>query len=155
MKYYIVGTVGAGKSTLAKKMSKILDVPVYHLDEIVHKKDSRRSDNEISKLFQEILAQNDFIIEDCLRDRFTVALQQVDRVIFLDIPLHRLYIRIVKRWIKQKLGIEKANYMVTLQMLRQMFVWIKESPRDKLVNLPNLTVLHNKQEIKEFLEAIE
>ncbi|WP_460017614.1 hypothetical protein [Lactovum odontotermitis] len=37
MKYYIVGRVGSGKSTLAVEMSRILGIPVYHLDEFVHK----------------------------------------------------------------------------------------------------------------------
>ncbi|MDR2977599.1 MAG: AAA family ATPase [Streptococcaceae bacterium] len=161
MKFYIVGSVGAGKSTLARRISEILSIPVYHLDEVVHKNDTsteidnvRRSDDEIHKIFQEIMSQNNFIIEDCLRDRFTVALQQVDSVIFLDIPLHRLYIRILIRWIKQKLGVEKANYHANLQMLSKMFTWVKESPRDKLVNLQNLTVLHNQREVSNFLKDI-
>jgi adenylate kinase family enzyme len=161
MKLYIVGSVGAGKSTLAREISKILDIPVYHLDELVHMRDPeakggnvRRSDEEIQETFSEILGLDDFIIEDCLRKRFTVALQQVDKVVFLDIPRHQLYVRIIRRWIKQRLGLEQANYKASLQMLSQMFTWVKESPRDKLVNLQNLTVLHNQREVGSFLKDL-
>jgi adenylate kinase family enzyme len=127
MKFYIVGTVGSGKSTLARKMGEALELPVYHLDEIVHMKNDaeklgnmKRSDVEIDELFQEILNQESFIIEDCLRKRFTPALQQVDQVIFLDLPQSVLKYRVFKRFLKQKIGIEKANYRPSLQFLKQM-----------------------------------
>lgn len=158
MKIYIVGTVGSGKSTLALKMGQILEIPIYHLDEVVHQKNAdaklgnvKRLDEEIEKDFQAILVQKNYIIEDCLRERFTPALQQVDQVIFIDLPLSVLRGRVIKRFIKQKLGIEKANYKPSLQFLRQMFVWLKESPRGKVQVLPNVIILKNKREIRKFL----
>ena len=32
----MIGPGGSGKSYFSKKLSKILDIPVYHLDEILH-----------------------------------------------------------------------------------------------------------------------
>ncbi|KZK36598.1 hypothetical protein [Lactococcus taiwanensis] len=62
MKIYIVGMVGSGKSTLARQLGDLLDVPVFHLDNVVHDGDRKRSE------------QDNFIIEDTLRDRFTSLL---------------------------------------------------------------------------------
>jgi adenylate kinase family enzyme len=157
-----VGSVGSGKSTLAIKMAKILDFPVYHLDEIVHEPASemkigniKHSDDEIDLLFRDILKQDNFIIEDCLRERFTPALQQVDNVIFLDLPRTLLFKRVLIRWFKQKLRLEKVNYRPTLQILRKMLSWIYEGPVDKVINLESLIVLHNKKEINKFLETLK
>lgn len=95
MKIYIVGVVGSGKSTLARKMGELLDIPVYHLDEVVHEKNKtfevgnhKRSDVEIEQIFHKILGQDNFIIEDCLRERFESALHEVDKVVFLDLPMY-------------------------------------------------------------------
>lgn len=62
MKIYIVGMVGSGKSTLAGQLGDLLDVPVFHLDNVVHDGDRKRSE------------QDNFIIEDTLCVRFTSLL---------------------------------------------------------------------------------
>lgn len=36
MKIYITGSVASGKSTLARRISQIIEIPCYHLDEVVH-----------------------------------------------------------------------------------------------------------------------
>ena len=47
MKIYIVGAVASGKSTLAKKLSKIWDIPYQSLDEVVHIPKMRYNINSI------------------------------------------------------------------------------------------------------------
>jgi ABC-type microcin C transport system permease subunit YejB len=46
-----------------------------------------------------------------------------DRIIFLDPPLIARYCRILIRYIKQKLGIEKCHYKASIHMLKMMFRW--------------------------------
>ncbi len=162
MKIYIVGTVGSGKSTLSRKLGDRLNIPVYHLDEVVHQKDestktgnNKRADDEIERIFQEILKQNSFIIEDCLRERFIPALHQVDKVVYIDLPMKVLKYRVVKRFLKQKLRIEKSAYRPSLQFLKLMFIWLKESPHEKVKDLPNLVVLKNKKAVNRFLTEMK
>ena len=159
MKIYIVGTVASGKSTLANKLGQRYNLPVYHLDELVHQKNAtaklgniQRSDAEIDRLFREILQQPDFIIEDTLRRRFQFALQEVDKVVYIDLPMRILKYRVFKRFFKQKLGLEKANYKPSLQFLKLMLTWLKDSPRERVAQLPNLMTLHSKKDIQQFLE---
>ena len=50
-KIHIIGSVGSGKTTLARQMSKKLNIPYYELDNVVWKrqkghKDIRRSEQE-------------------------------------------------------------------------------------------------------------
>ncbi|MFC4651650.1 hypothetical protein ACFO26_01830 [Lactococcus nasutitermitis] len=158
MKLYIIGRVASGKTTLACKISVMTGTHVYHLDDIVHQAapagngNIKRSVIEREQFFQEILMQESYIIEDVGRKCFTQGLREVDTVVLLDLPQKLLKKRIILRFIKQKLHIEKSSYRPSLQMLRAMFTWLKESPREKVKDLPNLVVLKNKKEIKNFLK---
>ncbi|RZI49938.1 hypothetical protein EQJ87_08315 [Lactococcus kimchii] len=154
MKIYIVGTVGSGKSTLARQLGELLSISVFPLDDVVHDGKRRRSEQEISDLTQQILQQEKFIIEDTLREQFTGLLREVDSVIFLDLPEIFLKYRVIKRYFRQKLGLESANYQPSLQMLRQMFIWQKIDRRDLIETQPNLIVLRSKRQIKKFIEEV-
>lgn len=133
MKIYIVGSVGSGKSTLARRMSKALEIPYQSLDELVHIPDKtnpwgnrKRSIEERDSMFSSIIEQRDWIIEDTGRPCFEAGLKMADRIILLDIPPKLRSFRIFKRWIKQKLGIEKCIYKPRYEMLKCMFRWAKD-----------------------------
>ena len=127
MKIYIIGAVASGKTTLAKTLSDRLDVPYYSLDNVVHLPDTqsptgntKRSVTEQAQLFAHILQQDRYIIEDVGRPQFTKGLHEVDHILFLDFPVYQLYKRVIFRWLKQKIGLEKSNYKPTLSMLLKM-----------------------------------
>lgn len=89
-----------------------------------------------------------------MREQFTGLLREVDSVIFLDFPEIFLKYRVIKRYFRQKLGLESANYQPSLQMLRQMFIWQKIDRRDLIETQPNLIVLRSKRQIKKFIEEV-
>ena len=133
MKIYIVGTVGSGKSTLARKLSEKNSMRVFHLDNIVHEGERNRTDKEVFESIECIFKNECFIIEDTLRERFIPLLDKVDKIIYLDLPKNLLKYRIIKRYVKQKLRLEKSTYRPSLQMLKQMFIWQKNG-RSELIN---------------------
>lgn len=45
-KVIVIGSPGAGKSVFSKKLSKITNLPLYHLDMIYHKKDGTQKTRE-------------------------------------------------------------------------------------------------------------
>lgn len=49
-----------------------------------------------------------------------------DTIIFLDTPLWKRRIRILTRFIKQNLGIEKCNYKPDIRMLKMMYRWTRD-----------------------------
>lgn len=133
MKLYITGSVASGKSTLAKRISEKTGVPCYSLDEIVHQKDGsqpignhKRTPEERDSLFAQILGQPSYIIEDTGRPCFEGGMRQVNNIILLDTPLYIREYRIVRRYIRQKLGIEKCAYRPSIEMMRHMFRWAKD-----------------------------
>ena len=107
MKIYIIGPIGSGKTTLSKKLSKKYKIKTYELDCLVY-------DDEIDKLFNKILNSKSWIIEDVGRDRFNKGLIECDRIYYLKISKFRVYLRVMKRWFKQRIGVEKYNYPPTL-----------------------------------------
>lgn len=168
MKLYIVGSVASGKSTLAKQISKITNISCHHLDEVVYMPcptdswgNTKRPVEERDLLFANILACEHYIMEDAGRDYFIEGMQQADIVILLEIPLSIRKKRILFRWIKQNLGIEKCIYKPKLEVLKSMFKWAKnydtgaDGTKSRVAQLQSkVLTLHNNKEIKSFLKEI-
>ena len=123
MKILIIGTIASGKTTLAKKLEQKLNIKYYEIDSIVHDDQNKvkRTPEEQNEIIKEIDNKNDWIIEGVLRENLNYLLDLCDKIIYLNMPLYTRKIRIFKRFVKQKLGIEKSNYKPTLKMLIQMY----------------------------------
>jgi len=149
-KIYILGSVGSGKTTFAKRLSKELNVSYYELDNLVWEYhpdgDIRRSEEESERLFLEILNHENWIIENVGRSFFDKGFEEADTIIYLNISKRVLYKRVLLRWIKQNLRIEKAPYKTDIKMLMQMFAWV-----DKELNNSKLNKLHPYKEKLEVL----
>lgn len=121
MKVYIIGAPGSGKTTFAKVLSQRYNIQYYELDLIVFDDENnhiRRTDEQISKLFDDILKKESYIIEDVGRSRFKKGILESDIIYYLSLSKFQIMKRIVKRWMKQKVGIESYNYPPTwLQLL--------------------------------------
>lgn len=135
MKILIVGTVGTGKTTLAKKLSKQYGIEYWEIDSIVHDNNNngkKRSLEEQDEIIKEIDKNKDWILEGVLRKNLYYLLEKAERIIYLDVSKIKRDIRIVKRFIKQNLKLEAANYKPDLKMLKSMFRWSNEFEVNKL-----------------------
>jgi adenylate kinase family enzyme len=165
MKIYIVGPVASGKSTLAKRLAETLNIPYQPLDEVVHVPDKshpwgnrKRPVEERDKLFQWVIQQSNWVIEDVGRPFFEEGLVEADTIVLLDISVKIRNYRIIKRWIKQRLGIEKCIYNPDYKMLKSMFKWSKDydTGKDNLreriaIYQKKVVTLRNSKDIDEFL----
>ncbi len=134
-KIFIVGSVGCGKTTLAQRLSLSKDLPWYELDSIVHVQTidgrKKRSPEEQLMLIQELDRQGAWIFEGVDRTSYRILFEMADTIIFLDIPQWQRRLRIVTRFIKQRLGIEQSHYKPDFAMLRMMFKWTNDFERDR------------------------
>ena len=81
----VLGCPGSGKSTFAVKLSKVLNLPLYHLDNIWWKKDRTHiSRNEFDEKLQELLDKEQWIIDGDYSRTYEVRIKSADTVIFLD-----------------------------------------------------------------------
>ena len=150
MKILIIGTVATGKTTLAKKLSKIYKIKYYEIDSIVHddlNNGRKRSKEEQNEIINQINKKDDWIIEGTLRENLEYLLELSDKIIYLDVPKYKRDIRILNRFIKQNLKIEKVNYKPNFIMLKNMYKWSKEDEYKKEEFKEKLNKYKNKLEV--------
>ena len=67
MKLEIIGSVTSGKTTLARELSVLYQIPFYEKDNIVWERtafgDRKRNAKEREKLFREIISGENWIVE--------------------------------------------------------------------------------------------
>ena len=158
MKILIIGIVASGKTTLAKRLSEENNISHYEIDSIVHDdfNNRKRSVLEQLEMINDINKNNDWIIEGTLRKNLDVLLEFADKIIFIDIDKKIRKRRIVSRYIKQILGVEKCNYKPSLGIVKDMFKWTNDFEKekksflerickyeDKLIVLNNIKVIKN------------
>lgn len=127
-KILIIGCVGCGKSTYAKRLSKKLRIPVYGIDEIVHDDTAgvRRSLDEQKELIKQIDSNTKWIIEGALRKELYFLLDMADLIIMIDLERDIVEHRVITRYIKQQRGIEKINYKVDSEFLDMMLGYVNK-----------------------------
>lgn len=127
MKMYIVGSVGSGKTTLARKLSAQFGVPHYETDNFVWSRhpdgDLRNSIEVRDGLFLQAVRSSSWVIEGVHIDWNEEGFKQADSIVFLDLPLHIRRKQFILRYFRQITGREKSNYRPSIAMLRKMFVW--------------------------------
>ena len=127
MKIYIIGSVGSGKTTLARKLSSRLSLPHYETDNFVWNRhpdgDVRNSIEIRNALFREAIKQPTWIIEGVHTEWTQEGFQEAEHIIFLDTPLNTRKVQLLKRFIRQVLGREHTNYKPSFTILRNMYIW--------------------------------
>ena len=99
-KIYIIGPVSSGKTTLSKILSKKLKIKYYELDKVVwddNRGNIKRSVLERDKMFNDILKNKTWIVEDVGRNCFRQAVKTADVVYYIDLKRFCLYYRLIRR----------------------------------------------------------
>ena len=165
-KISIIGSGGAGKSTLARKLSSILNIPVYHLDSLFWKPgwiETERS--KWIEIQNDLCKEDEWIMDGNYGGTMQIRLDASDTVIFLDFNryfcLYRAVLRFVKYFGKSRPDMtEGCKEQLDIKFVK----WIYEYPKAKkpgiLENLSKLSgttqvyILKNPKEVKEFLKAV-
>jgi adenylate kinase family enzyme len=134
-KVFLIGSVASGKTTLAKRLSEKMNVPWFELDSIVYhqtpKGRCRRTLAEQLEVIMDIDKKGAWIMEGTDRDSYQYLYKMADTIIFLDTPLRVRKIRILLRFLKQVLGMEKCAYNPDLMMLKMMYKWTRDFEQNR------------------------
>lgn len=98
-KIVIIGSPGAGKSTLARKLDSKLKIKVFYLDRCFWQRGwkGKTGDTRIDILNHLVLRDKQWIIEGTYLNSSRPRLEAADTIIFLDIPAPVCLWRIIKR----------------------------------------------------------
>ncbi len=84
----IIGSPGSGKSTFARKLAKITDLPLFYLDMIYHNADRTTiSEEEFDEKLQTILKKESWIIDGNYIRTMRMRFDRCDTVFFFDLPV--------------------------------------------------------------------
>ena len=102
-KICIIGSGGAGKSTLAKILHNELNIPMFHLDALYWQPNWVEMDKvKWVQLQTELCNQSEWIIDGNYGGTIDIRLKASDVIIFLDLPVYLCLWRAFKRQIKYR-----------------------------------------------------
>ncbi len=89
----IIGNAGGGKSTLARKIAKALDIPLTHVDSVQYQSGWERTDTaECDRILHAAAGQASWVIDGFGSDHLIEQrIQLADTVVLIDFPLWRHY----------------------------------------------------------------
>ncbi len=127
MKIHIIGGSGSGKTYLADKLSKEYNIEHYDLDDLQWDNKAefygtKRNSDERRAMLQEILKKEEWIIEGVYYKWCKQCFADADKIYLLEVPRRTYRYRIIRRFIRRKLGIEKGK-KETLKSLKDLLKW--------------------------------
>lgn len=166
-KVVIIGSSGVGKSTLARKLGKILKIEVFHLDRYFWQPKWKKKPREARcQILKELVQKDQWIIEGNYLDTSDIRLKAADTIIFLDAPGFICFWRVLYRYLRyrkrQRPDLaegcpEKLGAYFILKVLgfpsvkrKGLYALLSELESEKCVY-----VLHSKRVVEGFLWKLE
>lgn len=99
----VIGSGGAGKSTFARELGAILDLPVIHLDQAYWKPGwETPSKKEWARKVDSLIAQHEWIMDGNFGGTLPQRMKRADAVILLDISRWICLWRVLQRYVKYR-----------------------------------------------------
>jgi adenylate kinase family enzyme len=165
-KIMVIGSGGAGKSTLARQLGEITGIEVIHLDRIFWKPNWTESGRDVFLDVQRtITAGNAWIIDGNYSGTMDIRLKEADTVIYLDYPTAVCLYRAIKRFLlnRGRTRIDMAEGC-TEKIDKEFITWIwnfRRNSRPELLEKlaavreeKNIVILSGPSGSKRFLKMV-
>ncbi|HEX8633484.1 MAG TPA: DNA topology modulation protein [Pyrinomonadaceae bacterium] len=99
-KVLVIGSSGAGKSTFARRLGQLLDLPVIHLDALYWKAGWVETPKpEWAAMVAELARRDAWVMDGNYSGTFDIRVEACDTLIFLDMPRLVCLRRALQRWL--------------------------------------------------------
>ena len=107
----VIGSGGAGKSTFSKKLHKITNLKLVHLDILYWRPNwVRMPEDEWQELIKKLVSKDEWIIDGNHNSTLEIRIERADTIIFFDLPRVACMTNAVKRTIKGKIfGLQRDD----------------------------------------------
>jgi len=97
-KVLVIGSGGAGKSTVARRLSELLNIQVLHLDQFYWSSGWIEMEKpEWTRTVEQLLAKDEWIMDGNYSGTLDLRVAACDTVVFLDLPRTVCLWRVLKR----------------------------------------------------------
>src|SRR5215510_4354000 len=104
----VVGASGSGKSTFAREVAEVLNLPCYEMDQLFWKSGwQESSDDELFQKVFEVTSRSRWVLDGNYTRTIPVKWKKVQAVIWLDPSLLRTVLQVIKRTIHRSLTQEE------------------------------------------------
>lgn len=159
----LIGSGGAGKSTLARRLGENLHIEVIHLDTLMWRPDWQFVEKvEQIQIQRKLVQKDEWIIDGNYSSTFDIRLDRADTIIFLNYSRYLCLYRALKRMVHYRNKtrpdmVEGNNERLDVNFLK--WIWnypnkIKPKVMDKLSQLPKekeVIILNNPKEAENFV----
>lgn len=162
----LIGSGGAGKSTLARKLGDKLKLDVYHLDSLFWKQNwvGVPRDEQI-RVQNELVQKEEWIIDGNYGGTMDIRLNAADTIIFLDLPRTTCVYRAFKRMWQHRGKTRPDMGEGCVERLDFDFLkWIWNYPKtkrpeilkrlDRLSTNKKVIILRSPKEVKQFIDKM-
>lgn len=155
----VIGIQGAGKSTFANKLGKLLNREVIYLDKEYHLPNWQKkytSDGWIN--FQkDIVSKKSWIIDGNYKSTLDLRLEAADTIIFFDFPKWLCIYRSVKRGLSTKAAFDKPEGMkeqISLNLIKYILTYNRNEILEKLRHYEKtkkIFIFRNNKDVENYL----
>ena len=157
----VIGPSGAGKSLLSEKLHNMLNIPLFHLDNIFWNEDKTHiSREEFDTKLMDILKEDEWIIDGDYSRTYEMRMDACDTIIFLNYPvevcLEGAKSRIGKKrkdlpWVEEEFDPEFKEWIINwydnIDNVKALL--------DKYKNSKEVIVFNNREEANEFIRVMQ
>ena len=162
-KILVIGCSGSGKSYFSTRLSKLINIPYYHLDNFFWNPDKTHvtRDELKQRIKEEVFSQDSYILDGLYTATLEFRIDYADTIFFLDMDLD-----LCRRSVIGRTGTKRGDlpWIETEEDTKELLEWMEKYPKEQrpwilkvIREHPDKTyiIFNERNQVDEYLKRIE